>query len=276
MVEPPGEQTSSLSRPGCFPLCSTIWALPATICEANRSACARGTPCFTAPSARASIIMYTWKGPIWRKGYEFHTNSKNRIEVNFWVLKYDNSYFLRIHHELPGNSEMHLHFYYLCVSSGFVNKWMPVKGQYINNCFPWQYHCWAICTWECNKLTTFHLLKLILLTAYYSINFSNIYNQKKYIIMIDKGIIFHLWNLSVNSMSHWKVTYISGSTPSKYTQSVHERFRHLLSNATAVQKPLKGRTFLSCHIIARCVKARANSDRHRGVGHDTDHFQVFW
>lgn len=61
IVVPPGEQTSSLRAPGCFPVSNTILAAPRTVCAANEVAISRGMPILTAPSDSASIIRYIWK-----------------------------------------------------------------------------------------------------------------------------------------------------------------------------------------------------------------------
>lgn len=62
MVVPPGEQTSSFNCPGCFPVSSTIFALPRTVWAAISQAVLRGSPYFTPLSASASINMYTKAG----------------------------------------------------------------------------------------------------------------------------------------------------------------------------------------------------------------------
>ena len=63
MVLPPGLHTASLRAPGCWPLSSTILALPNTIWAAYSCALARGRPQATPPSASASINWYTQAGP---------------------------------------------------------------------------------------------------------------------------------------------------------------------------------------------------------------------
>ena len=62
MVVPAGEQTSSFSCPGCFPVSSTILALPSTACAAILMASGRRMPSRTAASAIASISMKIYAG----------------------------------------------------------------------------------------------------------------------------------------------------------------------------------------------------------------------
>ncbi len=62
MVVPAGEQTISLSSPGCFPVSRTIFAEPKTACAANLYALSLGIPDRTAASAMASMNMKTYAG----------------------------------------------------------------------------------------------------------------------------------------------------------------------------------------------------------------------
>mmetsp|Transcript_13593 Transcript_13593/g.21726 ORF Transcript_13593/g.21726 Transcript_13593/m.21726 type:complete len:212 (+) Transcript_13593:179-814(+) len=64
IVVPPGDATLSLSNPGCSPVSSTIFAAPKTVCAAKFKATDLGRPMRTPPSAIASIIMYTYAGPL--------------------------------------------------------------------------------------------------------------------------------------------------------------------------------------------------------------------
>src|SRR5215510_1175243 len=59
MVVPPGDETMSLSWPGCTPVSSTRRAEPSTVCAARVMAMARSSPIFTPPSASASMVMAT-------------------------------------------------------------------------------------------------------------------------------------------------------------------------------------------------------------------------
>ena len=57
MVAPPGEQTSSLSTSGCFPVSSTILAAPSIDCAASLIESALERPFRTPASDMASITM---------------------------------------------------------------------------------------------------------------------------------------------------------------------------------------------------------------------------
>jgi hypothetical protein len=57
IVAPPGEHTSSLSWPVCLPVSKTVLAAPNNVWAANLIAISLGSPCFTPPSANASIIV---------------------------------------------------------------------------------------------------------------------------------------------------------------------------------------------------------------------------
>ena len=59
IVVPAGEHTISFSSPGCFPVSSTIFALPSTACAAKVYACCLGMPPATAASAIASMNRNT-------------------------------------------------------------------------------------------------------------------------------------------------------------------------------------------------------------------------
>mmetsp|Transcript_2930 Transcript_2930/g.13194 ORF Transcript_2930/g.13194 Transcript_2930/m.13194 type:complete len:313 (-) Transcript_2930:462-1400(-) len=63
MVVPPGEQTLSLSSPGCDPVSNTIFDAPMTVWAARRLASTRGRPAATPPSASASMNWKTYAGP---------------------------------------------------------------------------------------------------------------------------------------------------------------------------------------------------------------------
>ena len=63
IVEPAGEQTLSLSTPGCWPVSSTIFAVPSIICAAYWIADARGRPHATPPSAIDSKKIAAKAGP---------------------------------------------------------------------------------------------------------------------------------------------------------------------------------------------------------------------
>src|SRR5437867_4138493 len=64
MVVPPGDATLSFNRAGCSPVSSTCLAAPSTVCAASVKAVSRGSPIFTPPSARASMIWNTYAGPL--------------------------------------------------------------------------------------------------------------------------------------------------------------------------------------------------------------------
>src|SRR5581483_4808767 len=63
MVVPPGDDTMSLSAPGCRPVSDSSVAAPSTVCVASVMAVARSSPIFTPPSASDSITMATYAGP---------------------------------------------------------------------------------------------------------------------------------------------------------------------------------------------------------------------
>lgn len=56
IVDPPADVTISFNWPVCFPVSKTIRLPPAIALAAKRTAKSRGRPCFTPPSANASII----------------------------------------------------------------------------------------------------------------------------------------------------------------------------------------------------------------------------
>lgn len=56
IVDPPADVTISFSSPVCFPVCKTIRLPPDIPLAAKRTAKSRGRPCFTPPSANASIM----------------------------------------------------------------------------------------------------------------------------------------------------------------------------------------------------------------------------
>ena len=62
MVAPPGEQTASFMAAGCSPVSSCSFAVPSIIWLTILYASARGMPCLTAASARASMPMATNAG----------------------------------------------------------------------------------------------------------------------------------------------------------------------------------------------------------------------
>ena len=64
IVVPPGLATWSFSTPGCSPVAWHMAAAPLTVCTASCIATPRGSPARTPPSARASIIMKTYAGPL--------------------------------------------------------------------------------------------------------------------------------------------------------------------------------------------------------------------
>src|SRR5512147_333246 len=63
MVVPPGDDTISLSAPGCSPVSASRRAAPSTVWVASVIAVARSRPIFTPPSASDSTTSATYAGP---------------------------------------------------------------------------------------------------------------------------------------------------------------------------------------------------------------------